>query len=106
MINQELEEKYFNLKGHFLELKDIFKKSERDSMGLEINTGESLAAIYFDDFKMTLDKELQEIDLSLYFNSKEVGFLNIVNRYDFKFDFDEVLVDFTEERKVNLKRSV
>lgn len=101
MINQELKEKYFNLKGQFLELKDMFKKSEHDSMGLEINTGESFAVIRFDDFKMTLDKELPEIDLSLYFNSKEVGFLNIVNKYNFEFDFDEVLVDFRGERKVN-----
>ncbi|MBN3375843.1 hypothetical protein [Clostridium botulinum] len=103
MINQELKEKYFNLKGQFLELKDMFKKSEYDSMGLGISIGESLAVIHFDDFKMILDKDLQEINLSLYFNSKEVGFLNIVNKYNFKFDFDEVIVDFAEveERKVS-----
>ncbi|AUN16108.1 hypothetical protein B2H91_19695 [Clostridium botulinum] len=103
MINQELKEKYFNLKGQFLELKDMLKKSKHDSMGLGISIGGSLAIIRFDDFKMILDKDLQEINLSLYFNSKEVGFLNIVNKYNFKFDFDEVIVDFTEveERKVS-----
>ncbi|KYH30737.1 hypothetical protein CLTEP_25030 [Clostridium tepidiprofundi DSM 19306] len=103
-MNKELRERYFTLKGKFLELKDKMIEKKHDSMTLAIASNESLAAIYFDDFKLTFYEKLQEIDLILYLNSQMVGSLNIAEsnkNFQFDFYFDEVNVDFitVEEKK-------
>ena len=73
MSNNQFIERYFNIKGKFLELKDLVQKSCSKFICL----GVSSALIYFDDFKMTIDEELQEINLELFLNSKCIGSLNI-----------------------------
>lgn len=94
MTNEKLKERYFNIKGMFLEIKDLLQESEYDSIGLAICTGESFGMIQFDNFKMSFNENLQEINLSLYLKSQEVSSLNITKSYNFKFYFDEMCVDF------------
>lgn len=99
MTKEEIREKYFKLKGQFLEIVDLLEESEWDSIGLAACVGESALTIYFDDFKMSFDEEMQEINLSLYLYSQEMANFNIVNNYNFKFYFYDLSIDFEEEKK-------
>lgn len=99
MTKEEVREKYFKLKGQFLETVDLLEGSEWDNIGLAACVGGSALTIHFDDFKMSFDEEMQEINLSLYLNSQEMANFSIVNNYNFKFYFDDLSIDFEEEKK-------
>ncbi|RFM21085.1 hypothetical protein C1147_02475 [Clostridium botulinum] len=78
----------------FLEMKELLQKSTYEYAWI----GVSLANIYFDDFKILLDRSMEEITLKLFLDKKEVAFLNIERNDSFYFQFDEGYIDF---RKIN-----
>lgn len=100
MISKDLKEKNFNLKGMFLELKELMQLNEFKFIGLGIYH----SIIHFDDFKLEIhSKELDEMLLRLYYLNSEIACINVLKEDSFMFYFDEVTVDFidTEIRKVN-----
>ncbi|WBW97587.1 hypothetical protein [Oceanirhabdus sp. W0125-5] len=90
-MNNKLTERYYILKGMFAELKEKMEEEKLDFMSLGLSHG----VIHFDDFKFKIhSKELEEINVELRLEGKEVGYVNVEKDDLFQFDFEEVAVDF------------
>lgn len=93
MTKEEVREKYFKLKGQFLETVDLLDESEAPTISLAVCFGESSVTICFDNFKMSFDEMFQETNLDLYYGSQKMVSFNLVNNYNFKFYFEDLSID-------------